>query len=200
MKVQQDTPVRGRSDWPTLVIVAVCAATAGVLGTLLWVRGSEPRPAPAAVASSPAPTGASAASGTTGHAPPPEATAGMTPVQASVALGNWYYDHEAWPSAIENYQKAIAQGMDVPDIRTDLGSAYRFNGQPQKALEQYAIAQKQDPKHEASLFNAASVHAFDLHEHDKATALWDEYLTRFPKGKYAARIPEVKRQMQEDHP
>jgi uncharacterized protein HemY len=68
-------------------------------------------------------------------------TAGMTPAQAALTLGNWHYDHKAWPRAIENYRRAMVQGLDNPDVRTDLGSALRFSGEPQKVLEQYRIAQ-----------------------------------------------------------
>ena len=62
--------------------------------------------------------------------------------------------------------EAIAQGADTPDVRTDLGNCFRFLGQPQKALEQYAIAQKQNPQHENSLFNQISLYGDLLHDKD----------------------------------
>lgn len=183
---RQDLPgdrmPRTRSDWPTLLIVAVCAAAAGVMGTLLWTQARAPRAAAPAAATQAAPGDA--------HAPPGALTAGMPAAQAEVVTGNWYYDHKEWPKAITHYQNAIAAGMDVPDIRTDLGSAYRFNGESEKALEQYAIAQKQDPNHEASLFNEASVYAFTLHQPDKAALIWKDYLKRFPNGKNADQVRE----------
>ena len=73
--------------------------------------------------------------------------------------GNQQEDQGQWPAAIASYQKAIAEGIDNPDIRTDLGVAYFKSSQPQKALEQYVIAQRQDPNHENSLFNEASAYA-----------------------------------------
>lgn len=185
-------PARGRSDWPTLLIVAVCAAAAGVLGTLLFTKGGAPHTAatPPAAASAP---GAP-------HQPPPELTAGKSPAEAEVITGNWFYDHKEWPEAIEHYENAVTGGMDTPDIHTDLGSAYRFNGQPDKALEQYAIAQKKDPNHEASLFNEASVYAFTLGQPDKAMAIWKEYLKRFPNGKNTAQVREFVRKMEAGEP
>ncbi len=121
------------------------------------------------------------------HEPPASLTAGLAPAQKDLILGNWYFDHQAWPRSMEHYQKAIAQGLDNPDVRTDLGSALRFSGQPQKALEQYRIAQKQNPRHEHSLFNQGGVYAFDLKQKEKAIAAWQEYLKQFPKGQNVAQ-------------
>ena len=106
----------------------------------------------------------------------------MTPTQSALILGNWYYDHQTWPRAIEWYQKVLDSGMDNADIRTDLGSAFRFDGDAKKALEQYAIAQKQNPAHENSLFNQGGVYAFDLKQPQKGIEVWRKYLQRFPQG------------------
>lgn len=121
------------------------------------------------------------------HQPPASLTAGMPPVQVALTLGNWYFDHEAWPNAVLQYRKALDMGLDNPDIRTDYGSALRFSGQPQKAMEQYRLAQKQDPKHENSLFNQGGVYASDFKDPAKAIAAWQQYIKRFPTGKSAAQ-------------
>lgn len=81
----------------------------------------------------------------------------LTPAEAARTLANWNYDRQNWRHAIEHYEQAIAAGADTPDVRTDLGNCFRFLGQPAKALEQYEIAQKQDPQHENSLFNQISL-------------------------------------------
>ena len=91
--------------------------------------------------SSPAPAAA---------AEPPDVSQ-LPPADAARTLGNWNYDRQNWPHAIEHYEKAIARGADNPDVRTDLGNCFRFLGQPEKALEQYQIAQKENPLHENSL-------------------------------------------------
>ena len=147
--------------------------------------------APGATAPNPAAPNATAPDTDSQHEPPATLTAGMTPAQKALTLGNWYFDHQAWPRAVEEYQKAIAQDLDSADVRTDLGSALRFSGQPQKALEQYRLAQKQNPQHEHSLFNQGGVYAFDLKQADKGIALWREYLQRFPKGQNAAQTREL---------
>jgi tetratricopeptide (TPR) repeat protein len=115
----------------------------------------------------------------------------LSPAQAAVASGNWYYDRKNWPRAIEAYDKAIALGADNSDIRTDLGNAYRFSDRPQKALEQYQIAQKQNPQHENSLFNQGGLYAFSLNQPEKAREIWHEYLARFPQSPNARKTREL---------
>jgi len=83
----------------------------------------------------------------------------LAAAEAATTLANWNYDRQNWSHAIEHYQQAIALGRDNPDVRTDLGNCFRFLGQPQKALEQYETAQRQNPQHENSLFNQAGLFA-----------------------------------------
>ena len=105
--------------------------------------------------------------------------------QAARDMGNSYEDHGQWPQAIAAYTQAIAGGLDNPDIRTDLGVAYFKSSQPRKALEQYALAQRQNPQHENSLFNEASAYAV-LGDSARAIAIWQQYLQRFPQGQHVA--------------
>jgi len=115
----------------------------------------------------------------------------LSPAQTAVASGNSYYDRKNWPRAIEAYEKAIALGTDNSDVRTDLGNAYRFSDQPQKALEQYEIAQKQDPQHENSLFNQGGLYAFSLNQPEKALDIWRECLARFPQSPNAPKTRDL---------
>ena len=114
----------------------------------------------------------------------------MTPAQGEVALGDWSYDHQEWTHAMEHYNRAISLGMDTANIRTDLGSAYRFSGEPMKALEQYQIAQKLDPQHEYSCVNTATLYADVLKDPLNAATAWREYLRRFPNGEKVAAARE----------
>jgi len=125
-----------------------------------------------------------------GESEPPLDTS-LSPAQTAVASGNWYYDRKNWPRAIEAYEKAIALGVDNSDVRTDLGNAYRFSDRPQKALEQYEIAQKQNPQHENSLFNQGGLYAFSLNQPEKALEIWRAYLARFPQSPNALRTREL---------
>ena len=115
----------------------------------------------------------------------------LAPADAARTLGNWSYDQHNWAHAIEHYQEAIADGADNPDVRTDLGNCFRFIGEPQKALEQYQIAQTEDPMHENSLFNQAGLYAEVLHDDQRALATAREFLKRFPQSDRAAAARQL---------
>lgn len=76
--------------------------------------------------------------------------------------------------------------MDNADVRTDLGNALRFSGDPKKALEQYQTARKLNPQHENSLCNMATLYAQVLNDPAGAVAAWNEYLRLFPNGEKTA--------------
>lgn len=122
-------------------------------------------------------------------AAPPDVSQ-MTAADAASTLANWNYDRQNWPHAIEHYEQAIAAGADNPDVRTDLGNCFRFLGQPQKALEQYEIAQKQNARHENSLFNQISLFGELLHDRERATAAARDFLARFPQSPRAQSARE----------
>ena len=105
--------------------------------------------------------------------------------EADRLQGNQQEDQGQWTQAIASYQKAISEGIDNPDIRTDLGVAYFKANQPQKALEQYLAAQHQNPNHENSLFNEASAYAV-LGDGSRAISIWQTYLQKFPGGQHVA--------------
>ena len=105
---------------------------------------------------------------------------GLSAGNAAVVLGNFAYDHQRWPDAIRQYQEAIASGVNTADVHTDLGNAFRFSGQPEKALAEYQVAQKLNPQHENSLFNQISLLTEVLHEPTRAVPLCEEFIRRFP--------------------
>lgn len=193
-------------------LTALCALGAGITGTLLWVENRPAAPVAMTESAAPKPStplpvplsgpafsgtadsglGAPAGQVTQGgsQVPPANLTSGMSPPEAALALGNWNYDHEKWDEAIQNYQSAIRDGVDNPNVHTDLGNALRFNDRPQDALKQYQIAQKQDPTHEQSLFNQGALYAVSLKNPRKGVEAWRAYLKRFPSGGSAAKARE----------
>lgn len=118
----------------------------------------------------------------------------LSVAEAAVVRGNQAYDHQQWAEAILQYQEAIAKGHNNADVRTDLGNAFRFSGQPEKALEQYTIAQRQNPQHENSLFNQIGLLIEAMHDPIRAIPVCEEFIRRFPASEKAAK---VKQQLQE---
>lgn len=178
---KQATPGK-RPAFPVPLLLLL-AFVLGMGSTWLVSHKLSPAPTKAPIESFLPPTNGGA-SGLTQPAPPD--VSGMPPAEAARTLANWNYDREDWSHAVEHYQEAIARGADTPDVRTDLGNCFRFLNQPQKALEQYEVAQKQNPLHENSLFNQASLFAQVLHDHARANSAAREFLARFPASPQAA--------------
>lgn len=135
----------------------------------------------------------------TNDEPPPMLAGNMPPPQAALALGNWYFDHQNWKKAIDKYENAIKLGIDNADVRTDLGSAYRFSGNAQKALEEYKRAHKMDPKHENSLFNQGAVYVLMLKQPQKGVDVWKQYIKEFPHGKSVENAKKLIDRAQEEY-
>jgi tetratricopeptide (TPR) repeat protein len=163
---------------PLLILGAFCL---GAGGMWLIMRSSAPDKPVTVERFAPLPAPASG---------PPDVST-LSPADAAKTLADWNYDRQNWPHAIEHYQEAIARGLDNPDVRTDLGNCFRFTGQPQKALEQYKIAQTQSPLHENSLFNQAGLFAEVLHDDQQALAIAHEFLTRFPQSPRAESAKQL---------
>jgi tetratricopeptide (TPR) repeat protein len=115
----------------------------------------------------------------------------LTMAKAEREAGNTAFDAKDWATAVSDYTQAIAEGYDNPNIRTDLGTAYRNLNQPQKAMQQYEIAQRQDPEHQNSLINEGIVSAFNLNNPTQALQLFHLYLTRFPQGQHVAAVKKL---------
>jgi tetratricopeptide (TPR) repeat protein len=199
---QPETSVLRSKIIPAITIL--CAIGVGITGTLLWSQ-SQAKPVVTSVPLSASPEISGVPPEISGnvplnvpnnipidatdHTPPATLTAGMKASEAALTLGNWYYDHEQWPKAIENYRRAIASGLDNANVRTDLGNALRFIGKPREALDQYRTAQRQNPAHEQSLYNQGALWAFSLNDSKQAVTAWKMYIERFPNGQ---NVPDAK--------
>src|SRR5438067_2327388 len=168
---------------PLLILGAFCL---GAGGMWLIMRSSAPDKPTTFERFAPSPAPAAA---------PPDVST-LPPAEAAKTLADWNYDRQDWSHAIEHYQEAIARGADNPDVRTDLGNCFRFSGQPQKAIEQYKIAQTQNPMHENSLFNQAGLFAEVLHDDQQALAIAHEFLTRFPQSPRAESARQLIAQLE----
>ncbi len=191
-KAQLPTP----QSQVSISLIVLGAFALGVVTTWLVMRGTTAAPEKPAIqdftgaAPFAQPPGAVSPLAPAVAAAPPDVSQ-LAPADAARTLANWNYDRQDWTQAIEHYQTAIAEGADTPDVRTDLGNCFRFLGQPQKALEQYELAQKQNPQHENSLFNQISLYADLLHDKEHALVVGQEFLARFPQSPQAATARQL---------
>jgi cytochrome c-type biogenesis protein CcmH/NrfG len=80
-----------------------------------------------------------------------------------IVLGNAQMDSRMYAQAILSYQHALELDPKNVDVRVDMGTCYRGEGKPEKALEEYRKALKINPRHANAHRNAGVVLSYDLH-------------------------------------
>ena len=184
---------------------------AGVFFGILvgWIVGSQQTGrSPAAVtAASASPQQQQAAA----PAPPPldearasamKTTAQQNPTDAvtRVQLGNMYFDSGRYPEAAEWYEAALKiNGKDV-NASTDLGIAYYYMNQADKALAQFDRSLDADPKHAKTLLNIGIVRAFGKQDLKGAAEAWQKVLVVAPGSEEARAAQQALDGVKSAHP
>lgn len=107
---------------------------------------------------------------------------------ALTALGNAYYDAGQWKLAIPYYEQALRFNPHMADVVTDMGTCYRNLGMSDRAVTQYEKALTIEPTHQNALLNLGIVYGYDLKDHAKAIAAWEQLLHVAPKHPKAAYL------------
>jgi cytochrome c-type biogenesis protein CcmH/NrfG len=97
-----------------------------------------------------------------------------------VKLGNLYYDGQQFPSAIQYYERALVIHPDNPDVRTDMGTAYWYTGNAEKALAAMEKSLKYRPGHPQTLFNLGWVRWQGKQDPKGAIEAWQQLLKANP--------------------
>ncbi len=93
-----------------------------------------------------------------------------------VKLGDLYYDGQQFPNAIQYYERALAIHPENPDVRTDLGTAYWYIGNADKALVEMETSLRYKPGHPQTLFNLGWVKWQGKADAKGAVAAWQKLL------------------------
>ncbi len=180
---------------------AIVLGIAGVFFGLLvgWIIGSQqgggrlPDTSPASVP-------ASQAAGQQ-PAPPPldeaRASALRTAAQQNpsdagtrVQLANMYFDAERFQEAADWYEQALKITPKDINASTDLGIAYYYMNQPDRALAQFDKSLAIDPHHVKTLLNVGIVRAFGKQDLKGAAEAWQQVIQYAPPGSDEARAAQ----------
>ena len=107
-----------------------------------------------------------------------------------VELANLYFDAQKFDDAIRWYEAALKLNPNDVNVSTDLGVAYYYTNNPEKALEQLDRSLKIDPKHPKTLLNIGIVKAFGKQDLDGASKAWQKVIELepdSPEGQAAKR-------------
>lgn len=97
-----------------------------------------------------------------------------------VKLGNMYYDGQAYPQAIDYYEKALTVQPNNADVRTDLGTSYWYSGDADKAITNFEKALAIRPNHPGTLFNLGIVKWQGKKDPKGAVVAWEKLLQTNP--------------------
>jgi len=95
-------------------------------------------------------------------------------------LANLYYDSQAYPQAIEYYEKAVVVQPNNADVRTDLGTSYWYTGDADKAIASFEKALAIRPNHPGTLFNLGIVKWQGKKDPKGAVVVWEKLLQTNP--------------------
>src|SRR4051812_10580712 len=155
-----------------------------------WIIGSQQgsdRAAPAL----PSAAASSQPSGGGQPAPPPldearasamKTTAQQNPTDAvtRVQLGNQYFDAGRYQEAAQWYEAALKITPKDVNVSTDLGIAYYYMNEADKALAQFDRSLAINPAHGKTLLNVGIVRAFGKQDLKGATEAWEKVLAVAP--------------------
>ncbi|MDO8445432.1 MAG: tetratricopeptide repeat protein [Deltaproteobacteria bacterium] len=96
--------------------------------------------------------------------------------EATVGLGNHYFDAGLPEKAIEMYQKALEINPNDANVRTDMGTMYRTTGNFDKAIEAFRKSASIDPMHEQARYNLGVTLYQDKKDLKGAADAWEELL------------------------
>lgn len=190
---------------------SIAFALSGILfGVIVgWILGSQQAAtSPVAVAVAPA----AAAAPADGRAPAPPldearlktliAAAGSAPTDPAprVQLGNLYFDAERYTDAVQWYEDALRLQPKDANVSTDLGVAYYYTNEPDKAIAQFEKSLAIDPAHTKTMLNMGIVKAFGKQDLAGASAAWQQVIATAPNSQEAQAARKALEGLQQAHP
>lgn len=189
-------------------VFAIAGTCFGIL--VGWILGSQ-QATGGRVATAPVAQQAPAAS-TGANAAPPQldqqrvqalrTVAEQNPKDAEprVQLANMYFDAERYADAITWYESAMALAPADPNVSTDLGVAYYYTNQPDRAITQFQRSLAADPKHTKTLLNMGIVKAFGKQDLAGAAEAWQQVIAIAPNSPEGQAANKALESLRNAHP
>jgi cytochrome c-type biogenesis protein CcmH/NrfG len=129
-------------------------------------------------------------------------TAQQNPTDAvtRVQLANMYFDAGRFQESAEWYEAALKIHPKDVNASTDLGIAYYYMNQPDKALAQFDQSLQIDPSHGKTLLNIGIVRAFGKSDLKGAAAAWEKLLQVAPSSEEARAAKQALDGIKANHP
>lgn len=195
----------------TLAVVCLLLGMAG--GWLIRGSQSPTMPAGAETATAPGGMGGSPSGPGTNAQPNPAQMKQMADTQAAplieklksdpnnpellASIGNFYYDAQQYPTAVDYYGRALKAKPSDAAVRTDMATAYWYMGNADTAIAEFNKSLTYEPNKPNTLFNLGLVKWQGKMDINGAVADWEKLLATNPnyegKDKVEQMIAEAKK-------
>ncbi len=131
-----------------------------------------------------------------------QAAAEKAPGDAAVRiqLADLYFDAERFADAARWYEDALKVDPKNVNASTDLGIAYYYMNQADRALAQFERSLALDPQHTKTLLNTGIVRAFGKQDLDGAAAAWQQVVKIAPDSPEARMAGQALQGLRTAHP
>ena len=107
------------------------------------------------------------------------------------ALGNLYYDAQQYPVAADYYAQALQSKPGDAAVRTDMGTAFWFMGNADKAIAEFDQALTYVPNNPNTLFNLGLVKWKGKKDAAGAIAAWERLLATDPNYQARSQVEQM---------
>ena len=95
-------------------------------------------------------------------------------------IGNFYYDAQQYPTAIDYYQRALKVQPTNTGVRTDMATAYWYTGNADTAIVEFNKSLTYEPTKANTLFNLGIVEWQGKSDPKAAIKVWEKLLATNP--------------------
>ena len=120
--------------------------------------------------------------------------------ETRVQLANMYFDAERFSDAAHWYEQALAVDPRHVSASTDLGIAYYYMNQPDRALAQFEKSLAIDARHTKTLLNIGIVRAFGKQDLEGAAKVWQQVIDIAPDSAEAGMARQALQGLRAAHP
>lgn len=183
-------------------VFAVICLLIGVLAGY-FLRGSGTSATTPVATNTEAPAGM----GGGGQQPTPEQMKHMADTQAAPLLaqlkstpndpallaqvGNVYYDTQQYKEAIDYYGRSLQADPKNPNVRTDMGTAFFYLGDADRAISEFEKTLTYDAKHGQTMFNLGMVKWQGKGDAKGAVESWERLLKVVPDYPDRANVEQL---------
>ncbi|HEY1984590.1 MAG TPA: tetratricopeptide repeat protein [Terracidiphilus sp.] len=107
------------------------------------------------------------------------------------SIGNIYYDAQLYPNAIDYYARALQAKPGDAAVRTDMGTAYWYMGDADRAISEFNKALTYAPNNPNTLFNLGLVKWKGMKDGAGALADWEKLLAANPRYEGKGKLEEM---------